>query len=104
MGCKQRTQRPLRSSIEVPIPLSACSVTSAVKASVWQGEEVCATASIQAVDSLVDDPFRRGCRKLRGVERGYRIRVGEYRVVYQVDVKAEVVIVYHVRHRGKAYR
>jgi len=59
---------------------------------------------IQAVDSLVDDPFRRGCRKLRGVERAYRIRVGDYRVIYQVDVKAEVVIIYHVRHRGKAYR
>lgn len=58
---------------------------------------------IQAVDSLIDDPFRRGCRKLRGVERAYRIRVGDCRVVYQVDVKAEVVIIYHVRHRGKAY-
>jgi len=59
---------------------------------------------IQAVDSLADDPFRRGCHKLRGVERAYRIRVGDYRVVYQVDVKAEVVIIYHVRHWGKAYR
>lgn len=58
---------------------------------------------IQAVDSLIDDPFRRGCRKLRGVERAYRIRVGDCRVVYQVDVKAEGVIIYHVRHRGKAY-
>jgi len=59
---------------------------------------------IQAVDSLTADPFRRGYRKLRGVERAYRIRVGDYRVVYQVDMKAEIVIIYHVRHRGEAYR
>jgi mRNA interferase RelE/StbE len=59
---------------------------------------------IQAVDALANDPFPKGCRKLRGAERAYRIRVGEYRVVYQVDVKAKVVTIYHVRHRGKAYR
>lgn len=59
---------------------------------------------IQAVDALTNDPFPRGCRKLRGAERAYRIRVGDYRVIYQVDVKAKVVTIYHVRHRGKAYR
>ncbi|MEO0248014.1 MAG: type II toxin-antitoxin system RelE/ParE family toxin [candidate division WOR-3 bacterium] len=59
---------------------------------------------IQAVDALANAPFPRGCRKLHGAERAYRIRVGEYRVVYQVDVKAKVVTIYHVRPRGKAYR
>lgn len=55
---------------------------------------------IQTVDALANAPFPRGCRKLHGAERAYRIRVGEYRV----DVKAKVVTIYHVRHRGKAYR
>lgn len=59
---------------------------------------------IQAVSTLVDDPFPRGFRKLRGAERAYRIRIGDYRVIYQVDVKVNVVTIYHVRHRRKAYR
>ena len=59
---------------------------------------------IQAIESLVDNPFPSQCRKLRGSERDYRIRVGDYRVVYQVDVKAKVVTIYHVRHRREAYR
>ncbi|MCK4402197.1 MAG: type II toxin-antitoxin system RelE/ParE family toxin, partial [Dehalococcoidia bacterium] len=44
------------------------------------------------------------CRKLRGSERDYRIRVGDYRVIYQVDVKTKGVTIYHVRHRGEACR
>lgn len=59
---------------------------------------------IQAIESLVDDPFPRQCRKLRGSERDYRIRVADYRAVYQVDVKMKLVTIYHVRHRREAYR
>ncbi len=42
---------------------------------------------IQAVDSLTDNPFPRGSRSLHQTENEYRIRVGDYRVIYQVDVK-----------------
>lgn len=59
---------------------------------------------IKAVDSLVDNPFPSQHRKLRGSERDYRIRVGDYRVIYQVETKTEVVVIYHVRHRREAYR
>ncbi len=59
---------------------------------------------IQAVDSLTDNPFPRGSRKLHQTENEYRIRVGDYRVIYQVDVKTKVVIIYHLRHRREAYR
>lgn len=59
---------------------------------------------IQAIESLVDNPFPPQCRKLRGSERDYRIRVGDYRTIYQVDVKVQVVPIYHVRHRREAYR
>lgn len=59
---------------------------------------------IKVVASLVDNPFPPQHRKLRGSERVYRIRVGDYRVIYQVDTKTKVVIVYHVRHRREAYR
>lgn len=59
---------------------------------------------VHAVEPLADDPFSSGCRKLRGAEQAYRLRVGDYRVIYQVDRKRKVVAIYHVRHRGKAYR
>jgi len=59
---------------------------------------------IKAIESLVDDPFPPQCHKLRGAERNYRIRVEDYRVIYQVDTKTKVVIIYHIRHRREAYR
>ncbi|MBA2123438.1 hypothetical protein B9J78_00595 [bacterium Unc6] len=59
---------------------------------------------IKAVESLTDDPFPLQHRKLRGSERDYRIRVGDYRVICQVDTKTKIVIIYHVRHRREAYR
>ncbi|MEA1999560.1 MAG: type II toxin-antitoxin system RelE/ParE family toxin [Euryarchaeota archaeon] len=37
-------------------------------------------------------------------ERDYRIRVGDYRVIYQLDTETKIVIIYHVRHRREAYR
>ena len=59
---------------------------------------------IKAIESLVDNPFPPQCHKLRGVERVFWIRVGDYRVIYQVDTKTKVVIIYHIRHRREAYR
>ena len=59
---------------------------------------------VKAVESLVDNPLPSQCRKLRGSERDYRIRVGDYRVIYQVSTEAKLVIIYHVRHRREAYR
>jgi len=59
---------------------------------------------IQKVETLATDPFPRGCRKLRGTEQTYRIRVGDYRVIYQVDEHTKVVTIYHVRHRRDVYR
>ena len=58
---------------------------------------------IKAVESLVDNPFPSQHRKLQGSERDYRIRVGDYRVIYQLDTETKSVIIYHVRHRREAY-
>ena len=59
---------------------------------------------VQAVESLAGDPFPQGSQKLHGAESVYRIRVGDYRVVYQVDLNANTVVIDHVRHRREAYR
>lgn len=59
---------------------------------------------LEAVESLVNDPFPMKHRKLHGAETSYRIRVGDYRVIYQVDTVNKLVVIYHVRHRKEAYR
>jgi mRNA interferase RelE/StbE len=57
-----------------------------------------------AIDALADDPRPRGCRKLAGSIDTYRIRVGEYRVIYNVVDDSREVVVQRVRHRKDAYR
>ena len=56
-----------------------------------------------AVRILADDPRPPNCRKLRGRE-GWRIRVGDYRVIYEIDDEQQVVTVFHVGHRRDVYR
>lgn len=52
---------------------------------------------------LADDPRPPGAGKLVAVE-GYRVRVGEYRIVYAVDDTVCVVTIYRIRHRREVYR
>jgi mRNA interferase RelE/StbE len=59
---------------------------------------------IKAIDGLEMNPFPHFVRKLQGSESSYRIPIGDYRVVYQVDVKKHVVTIHHVRHRKDVYR
>ncbi len=56
------------------------------------------------IDRLSQDPRPPGVRKLVGHERLYRIRVGQYRVVYEVDDKEQLVRVTRIRHRREVYR
>ena len=52
---------------------------------------------------LQENPFPRQSKKLKGGE-GYRLRVGDYRVLYDLDEKHHMANVYAVRHRREAYR
>jgi len=56
------------------------------------------------IEVPAQNPRPSGCRKLQGVENLWRIRVGDYRVVYQVFDEELVVDIVAVRHRSKAYR
>ena len=58
---------------------------------------------IAALRGLAAEPRPRGASKLAAVE-GYRMRVGEYRIIYDVDDTTQVVTVYRIRHRREAYR
>ena len=57
----------------------------------------------RAIASLAETPRPPHTKKLTTTE-GYRIRVGDYRVLYQVDDEAEVVTIYRVMSRGNVYR
>jgi mRNA interferase RelE/StbE len=57
-----------------------------------------------AIRRLGVDPRPAGCRKIVGSESDWRIRVGEYRIIYEIDDRAMAVRVMRVRHRRDAYR
>ena len=59
---------------------------------------------IGQIENLKTDPLPRQAIKLSGAEHLYRIRVGDYRIVYEVDSKAKQVMVHYVRHRREVYR
>ena len=56
-----------------------------------------------AIFRLASEPGPRGSRKLSG-RPGWRIRVGNYRIVYEIDNSAHSVTVLHVGHRRDVYR
>ena len=59
---------------------------------------------IPQVKSLAENPRPTGCRKITGSKSDWRIRIGDYRVIYEIDEKAKTVKVMRVRHRREAYR
>jgi mRNA interferase RelE/StbE len=56
-----------------------------------------------AIRALGQDPRPQGCLKLTARE-GWRVRVGDYRLVYEIDDKQRTVMVLHVGHRRDVYR
>jgi mRNA interferase RelE/StbE len=55
------------------------------------------------IETLAKEPRPRGCRKQRGEKNLWRIRVGEYRVIYGINDDEKVVDIIGVRHRSAAY-
>lgn len=59
---------------------------------------------LEKIELLVSNPRPPGCKKLRGHSNLWRLRVGEYRVVYSIDDDNGLIDVSVVRHRSEAYR
>ena len=57
-----------------------------------------------AIDALVTDPRPPGVEKLAGTDDAYRIRVGDWRVVYAINDEAKQVVITRIGHRGDVYR
>lgn len=56
------------------------------------------------IEALSKEPRPGNCRKLSGRENLWRIRVGDYRVIYTVYDEQRIVDIVAVRHRSEAYR
>ena len=59
---------------------------------------------VEAVENLAENPFPHGVEKLSGSEHAYRIRLGDYRIVYEVVAESKLVEIQRVRHRKDVYR
>jgi mRNA interferase RelE/StbE len=58
---------------------------------------------ITRIEGLASEPRPHGCEKLSGLDQ-YRVRQGDYRVVYSVDDDVKVVLVVKVGHRRDVHR
>lgn len=56
------------------------------------------------IRALAEDPRPLGVEKLTGEGNIYRVRVGDYRILYQIDDAVVIVLVVRVRHRRDVYR
>jgi mRNA interferase RelE/StbE len=59
---------------------------------------------VECLESLATDPRPKGVEKLSQYPKLWRIRVGEYRIVYTIDDGDSIIIMLLVRHRRDAYR
>ena len=59
---------------------------------------------VKAVEGLAENPFPHGVEKLSGSEHAYRVRLGDYRIVYEVVTEFKLVEIQRVRHRKDVYR
>jgi mRNA interferase RelE/StbE len=58
---------------------------------------------ITRIEGLSADPRPHGCEKLSGLEQ-YRVRQGDYRLIYSVDDEARTVVIVKIGHRRDVYR
>jgi mRNA interferase RelE/StbE len=59
---------------------------------------------LSRIERLAQEPRPPGCSKLQGEENLWRIRLGDYRIVYSIDDRQHMVDIVRIRHRREAYR
>ena len=62
-------------------------------------------AFFSEIEGLVSNPFPESSyKKLKGTKQSYRLRVGSYRILYEVDPEAMLITIYRIRHRKDSYK
>ncbi len=59
---------------------------------------------IAKIQSLSENPKPQGSRKITGSKNDWRIRIGDYRAIYEIDEQEKRVRIMRVRHRRETYR
>lgn len=59
---------------------------------------------LSKVESLSSNPYPIGRRKLSGSEKTYRIRIGSYRIIYEVEKGQLIIQIVQVKHRKDVYK
>ena len=57
----------------------------------------------ETIESLKREPRPKGALKIKGDE-GYRLRVGDYRILYAINDRDQVVYIFRVKSRGTVYK
>jgi mRNA interferase RelE/StbE len=55
------------------------------------------------IEALLENPRPSGCRKLRGYKDLWRVRIGDYRLVYSINDDQKIVEILRIRHRKDVY-
>lgn len=61
------------------------------------------TRVLRALSALAEEPRPAGVKKLVGADNAWRIRIGEYRAIYEIDDGVLTVVVFRVGHRREVY-
>ncbi len=82
----------------------AVDLTRSAKKDVLNLDDAAYERTRRAISALCHNPRPTDDRKLKGREDAWRIRIGDYRIVYVVDDAQRTVSVFRVKHRREAYR
>ncbi|MBU1297980.1 MAG: type II toxin-antitoxin system RelE/ParE family toxin [Bacteroidetes bacterium] len=56
------------------------------------------------IEKLQDNPWPLHCKKIVGSKHDWRLRIGNYRVLYEVNDAEQQIRVFRIKHRKEAYR
>jgi mRNA interferase RelE/StbE len=62
------------------------------------------TSIVRVLRKLEKEPRPRGCKKLAGATALYRVRVGVYRIIYEVSDRIKLIVVERIADRKEAYK
>ena len=62
------------------------------------------TQIVTKIKELADNPHPQGSKKITGSQNDWRLRIGDYRVLYKIDNKTKTIKIMRVKHRRGAYR
>ena len=62
------------------------------------------TQIVRKIKELADNPHLQGSKKIAGSQNDWRLRIGVYRVLYEIDTKTKTIKIMRDKHRREAYR